>query len=259
MNALRDFFKLRNLVMVIGVAAVYFVAAKLGLSLAFTHKSVSPVWPPTGVAVAVALWFGYRALPGIFLGALAANLALTDVGTVTCLGISLGNTLEATAAVFLMRRYVQTRNPFNRAFDVLKFVVFVGILSTAIAATVGNLTLCLSRSEAWKDFPWLWLTWWSGDGVGALVIAPLILSWLEKPVERWGLLRWAEFAGLLSLLTFLSATIYTNLILISGSIRPWGHITIPLLVWAAFRFKTRVVASAMLILSGVAIWGTING
>src|SRR5262245_54748737 len=125
MNSLRDFLKLRNLLVVIGVAAVYFLAARLGLSAAFIHASVSPVWPPTGVAVAAALWFGYRALPGVFLGALIANLLLTSAAPATCFGISLGNTLEATAAVYLVRHYVESRNPFNRAFDVLKFVIFV--------------------------------------------------------------------------------------------------------------------------------------
>lgn len=259
MTAAREFLKLRNLLIVFGVTTVYVVAAKLGLSAAFIHESVSPVWPPTGVAVAAALWFGYRSLPGVFLGALIANLWLTDVSVAACAGIAIGNTLEATAAVFLMRRFVQTRNPFNRAFDVLKFVIFVAIISTATAPTIGNLVLCISGSEAWKDFPWLWLTWWSGDGVGALVITPVILSWLEKPLERWRAAHWAEFTALLCFLALLSATIYTRLILQSDTGRPWGHIAIPLLVWAAFRFKTRGVSVAMLMLSAVAIWGTMNG
>ncbi len=259
MKSAREFLKLRDLLIVAGVTVVYLLAAKLGLSAAFVHESVSPVWPPTGVAVAAALWFGYRSLPGVFLGALIANLWLTDVSTATCLGISAGNTLEAAAAVYLMRRFVQTRNPFNRAFDVLKFVILVAIISTAIPATIGNLALCFSGSEAWKDFSWLWLTWWSGDGVGALVITPLILSWLEKPLERWSSARWVEFAVLLCFVALLSATIYTRLILQSGTGRPWGHITIPLLVWAAFRFKTRGVSTAMALASAVAIWGTING
>jgi len=29
----------------------------------------------------------------------------------------------------------------------------------------------------WRDFTSLWLTWWMGDGFGALIFSPLILSW----------------------------------------------------------------------------------
>src|SRR2546423_8079703 len=123
------------------VAAVYFMAAKLGLSLAFLNASVSPVWPPTGVAIAVLVWFGYRAAPGVLLGALLANYFLTDVSFVTSAAISVGNTIEAISAVYLLRRFVEARNPFNRAIDVLRFVVFASIISTAFAATIGNVAL----------------------------------------------------------------------------------------------------------------------
>jgi PAS domain S-box-containing protein len=241
------------------VAGLYFLAAKLGLSLAFLNASVSPVWPPTGVAIALVFWLGYRSAPGVLLGALVANYLLTDVPLATAAGISIGNTLEAITAVYLVRRFVGSGSPFNRAIDVLKFVVFAAILSTAISATIGNLSLCLGAAAPWNNFGWLWLTWWSGDAVGALVITPLILSWVEKPIGLWRGWRPLEAALLLALLSLLSVTIYTNIFLSAGSARPWGHVTIPLLLWAAFRFGSRGVSTAMATLSAIAIWGTING
>src|SRR5712691_13550333 len=231
MSKLTDFLKPRNLARVIAVAGTYFLAAKLGLSLAFLNASVSPVWPPTGVAIALVFWLGYRAAPGVLLGALIANYFLTDVSLATAVGISIGNTLEATTAVYLVRRFVGSGSPFNRAIDVLKFVVFAGILSTAISATIGTVILCLGAAASWNNFGWLWLTWWSGDGVGALVITPLILSWVEKPIDLWRGWRLLEAVLLLVLLSLLSVTIYTNFFLPSGSTRPWGHVTIPLLLW----------------------------
>src|SRR4030095_511946 len=112
-------------------------------------------------------------------------------------------------------------------------VVFVAILSTAISATIGNVSLCLGGAASWSNFGWLWLTWWSGDSVGALVVTPLILSWVDKPIEPWRGWRQLEALLLLFLLSLLSATIYTNLSFSSGTARPWGHVTIPLLLWAA--------------------------
>jgi PAS domain S-box-containing protein len=251
--------QLVDLGVVLIVAGLYFLAAKLGLSLASLNASVSPVWPPTGVAIALALWLGYRAVPGVLLGALLANYLLTDVFFLTAAGISIGNTLEAITAVYLVRRFVGSRNPFQRAVDVLKFVVFAAILSTAVSATIGNVVLCLSESASWSSFGRLWLTWWAGDGVGALVVTPLILSWAEKPFERWRGWRLAEAVLLFVLMALLSATIYTNLLPHAATARPWGHVTIPLLLWAAFRFGPRSVSTAMAILSAIAIWGTIHG
>jgi signal transduction histidine kinase/integral membrane sensor domain MASE1/CheY-like chemotaxis protein len=254
-----NIFDLRNVAICVGVAGLYFVGAKIGLSLAFVNVSVSPVWPPAGVAIAVLLWFGYRATPGVVLGALLANYLLTDVPLLPSTAIAIGNTLEGLTAVCLLRRFTESRNPFNRAFDVLKFVVFAVLISTALAATIGNLSLCMSGHERWQDFRHLWLTWWSGDGVGALLVTPLLLSWLERPVERWRAGRWSEFTMLHVLMALLSITIYTDLLHRSYGIRPWGHITIPLLVWAAFRFGPRGVSTALVPFVAISIWGTVHG
>src|SRR5436190_3650656 len=220
MKQQKRFLSWETAIEILGVAVLYFVAAKIGLSLAFLNESVSPVWPPTGVAIAAVLWLGYRATPGVFLGALAANILLTDVSVANAIAISIGNSLEAVTAVYLVRRFVESTNPFNRAADLLKFVVFAAIMSTAVAATIGNLSLCLWGAESWHEFRWLWLTWWSGDAVGALIVTPLILSWVEKPVERWRGIRWIELGLLLILLSLLSITIYTNLLLKVGTLRP---------------------------------------
>src|SRR3989442_4075242 len=97
---------LADLGLILIVAGVYFLAAKLGLSLAFLNASVSPVWPPTGVAIAVCLWLGYRAAPGVLLGALLANYFLTDVSVATPAAISICNTMEAVAPVYPMPGFV---------------------------------------------------------------------------------------------------------------------------------------------------------
>lgn len=252
--------KLVDLGIILMVAGLYFLGAKLGLSLAFINASVSPVWPPTGIAIALVLWLGYRTVPGVVLGALLANYLLTDVSFATAAGISLGNTLEAVTAVYLVRRFVGSRNPFQRAVDVLKFAVFAAILSTALSATIGNVSLCLSGAADWNNFGRLWFTWWAGDGVSALVLTPLILSWVDKRnLIRWRGWRLAEAVLLLILTALVSATIYTNLLPTSGGSRPWGHVTIPLLLWAAFRFGPKGVSTAITALSAIAIWGTIRG
>ncbi|HMF11957.1 MAG TPA: MASE1 domain-containing protein, partial [Gemmataceae bacterium] len=86
------------------VVVVYFVAGKLGLKLAYFHRSATAVWPPAGIALAVLLLFGYRAWPGIFLGALWVNL--TTAGSLAvCVGIAAGNTLEGLLGCYLLNRF----------------------------------------------------------------------------------------------------------------------------------------------------------
>ena len=51
------------------IALAYFILAKVGLALASLHPSASPIWPPTGFALAIVLLRGYRVWPAIFLAA----------------------------------------------------------------------------------------------------------------------------------------------------------------------------------------------
>jgi integral membrane sensor domain MASE1 len=94
-------------------AAVYFGAAKLDLTMAFVAKKVTAVWPPTGIVLAALLLFGYRAWPGIALGAFLAN-AITNARLATAAGIALGNTLLASVlfgAAFMLAPTPRRKRP----------------------------------------------------------------------------------------------------------------------------------------------------
>ena len=154
------------------LALVYFAAAKLGLSLAAVHSNVTPVWPPTGIAIAALLIFGRRVWPGVFLGALATNV-LTDIPAASAIGIAIGNTLEAVVAFWLLQR-VRWRNSLDSVADVMRFVGCAAILAPMVSATIGILSLYLGGAAQWSNFWSLWLTWWIGDGFGALIVTPFI-------------------------------------------------------------------------------------
>src|SRR5881409_714983 len=98
---------------VAGLAAVYLLAAKLGLMLAFVHASSTPVWPPTGIALAAFLVFGYRIWPSIFLAAFLVN-ATTAGSILTCVVIAAGNTLEGVVGAYLVNRWAGGRRAFDQ-------------------------------------------------------------------------------------------------------------------------------------------------
>jgi integral membrane sensor domain MASE1 len=107
-----------------GLAVLYYLTGKLGLLLAFSHPSVTAIWPPTGIALASVLLLGYWAWPGIFLGAFLVN-ATTAGSVATSLGIAVGNTHEALVGVFLIHRFIRGGRIFERSHDVLRFAFFV--------------------------------------------------------------------------------------------------------------------------------------
>src|SRR2546426_10328467 len=125
----------------LAIAVIYFVAAKLGLTMAFTAAQVSPVWPPTGIALAAVLMRGVRVWPGIALGAFLANVTAREP-VLTAAGIAAGNTLEALVGAWLLRR-ASFHTALDRLQDGLALVVLAAVLSTAVSATGGATSLCL--------------------------------------------------------------------------------------------------------------------
>jgi diguanylate cyclase (GGDEF)-like protein len=247
-----------NLAAVGILAAIYFVAGKLGLTLAFVHPSATAVWPTTGIALAALLILGYRMWPGILLGAFFVNLA-TAGSILTSLGVATGNTLEALIGAYLVNRYAGGRDAFHSAQNTFKFAILAGLLSTTVAATFGVTSLSLGGYASWASYGSVWSTWWLGDAVGAVVIAPLLILWISDPHVHWNWARFAEFLALMVCLSVAAEIVFCGLFLARASNYPFEYLCIPFLVWAAFRFGQREAATATLVLSGIAIWGTWHG
>ncbi|HYY88049.1 MAG TPA: MASE1 domain-containing protein, partial [Chloroflexota bacterium] len=229
------------------VAVVYFGAAKFGLSLAFTTRQVTAVWPPTGIALACVLVLGSRIWPGIYVGALLINLVSHEpVGTAAA--IAVGNTLEALLGALLLRR-VGFDRALERVSDVVGLVLLSAVASTTVSATVGVTSLALGGITAWSEYTSVWWLWWVGDAVGTLVVAPFLLAWAARPRIPWRGLRLAEAGAL-----YLGLLVVSNLALASGVLEV-NYLVLPFLIWAAMRFGQPEAASAVLMVASFAIWG----
>jgi PAS domain S-box-containing protein len=249
---------LPELAMLLLLAAVYFAAAKIGLALAFVHASATAVWPPTGIALAANLVWGYRVWPGILLGVFLVNV--TTEGTIaTSLGIAVGNTLEGFVGAYLVNRFARGRRVFYRPQDVLRFAVLAGMVSTAVSATIGVTSLALGGVARWTDYGPIWLTWWMGDAGGALVVAPLLVLWIGRPRVRTSPRRLVEALLMLGCLVAIVQVAVGGWL--GASVRNYSidFLCIPILVLIAYRFGQRETATGAFVLSALATWGTLRG
>jgi signal transduction histidine kinase len=235
---------------------VYFLAAKYGLSLAFTHVAATTVWPPTGIALAAVLLMGNIALPGIALGALAINYWISG-NWLQAAGISLGNTAEAWVGAYLVHRFAAGRDYFGRTREAVLFVAAC-LLSPIVSATVGTSVLWLLHSLDSARSLYVWGIWWIGDAVGGLIFAPLLLAWLGTSRERWKPAQIAEYVVLLVLMCVVAQIIFNGWNVFVAVDLPLGFLCLPFMVWAAFRFGLRGVTSAVVVLALPAMHGTLR-
>ena len=239
------------------LAVVYFAAGKLGLSLALVHPSATPIWAPTGIAIASLLLFGIRVWPAFFLGAFLVNV--TTAGSIaTSLGIAAGNTLEGVVGAYLVNRFANGTRVFDRAQDIFKFTVLAGMLATAVSATFGVTSLALGGVAPWANYGPIWATWWLGDAGGCLIVTPLLILWSRGPWPRWTRAQVLEAAAMLLSLMAVGQIVFGTLL--PEEMRfPLKFLCIPPLLWAAFRFDPRVAATAILALTVLSVWGALGG
>jgi PAS domain S-box-containing protein len=239
------------------LASIYFCAGKLGLAYAFLHPSASAVWPPTGIALAALLLLGLPLWPGVLLGAFLLNLT-TAGNAATSAGIALGNTAEALVGAWLVLRFANGIKAFDHAGSIFRFVVCAALISTALSATLGVISLCSAGFAAWGNFWPIWLTWWLGDLTSNLVVAPLIIVWSAKPAPHLKSAQIFEAVGILFLVLALAQLFFGGWPYLDNTYR-LSFLCMPAVLLAAYRFGLHGAVTTVLVISAAAIWGTIHG
>ena len=218
---------------VVVLAGLYYVAAKIGLRLAYLNGAVTALWPPVGIGIAALVLYGPRLWPGVVIGDLLVADFSTPLGTV--LGQTVGNTLEVVVAAVLLRRLVGRRPALDHVGDVLALVA-ASAVGTAISATFGTTSLRLGDVITAREFGEVWRTWWLSDFTGALVLTPLLLTWASLAFRSLGRRELIEGAALLTALVLLAEL---------PSQRDVPYVVFPVLIWAALRFGPRGASTAI--------------
>ena len=247
----RDRTELRSdLLRSLALGIVYYLAARLSLELALVGENITPLWPPTGIALVAFLLFGRHLWPGVALAAFVVNVPISE-SALAALVTAAGNTLAPLAAAVLLVR-VRFRPQLDRLRDAVAIVI-AALASTAISATIGATTLLVAGAITGGEYLAAWSVWWAGDAMGILVVAPVLFTLTtirEHPIPHgW---KVAEAVVLAAVLFGISSlTVATDL--------PFYFLLFPVLGWAAWRFQQPGATPAALIVSVFATWAAVEG
>jgi signal transduction histidine kinase/integral membrane sensor domain MASE1 len=239
------------------VAVGYVLAAKLGFRVAVVAEQVTTVWAPTGLAEAALILWGRSLWPAIWLGAFVANIN-ASVPLWAAASVATGNTLEGMITASLLLRFSGFDPALRRVKDALAFIIVGGILATAVSAAVGSTTLCLAGVQPWSRVNVLWQDWWLGDVVGALVVAPALLTIVRSPWTRTWRAR-VETAAVVIACAVMTEAIFGHLFRPGVGHHPLEYVIFPFVVVAAVRVGQPATALVILTASVITIWNTIRG
>lgn len=185
---------INNLIINFLVATAYIAGGVIGDLLAVEPSNSSPVWPSSGIALAVMLIYGWRVLPGLFVGifctqvyvsfgfsfinALEASLVLTTIK-------AFASAAQASLGMFLIQRFVGRQDPLLDWSKISLFFFYGGLVSCTVAPSICISVFYLQNIITLDDFLFAWLTWWVGDVIGVIIFTPILLALFAEKKSLW--------------------------------------------------------------------------
>jgi PAS domain S-box-containing protein len=245
------------------IAVLYVGLASTGQLFPQVAAVQTPLWPPTGLALAMILLRGYRIWPGVFIGSLSATALSAGLLTVQGPALALGTTLGALAGARLINYWSYGTKTFHTPIGIARFVL-IAFVPTAMLGTAGAIagqffTTGLDVSSLAPTAA----IWWMTDTVATTMVAPAIVLWATPPFRQAARLDLVETAAIViaaamaGAAAFLPATVE-----ILKPLLPYqglcGFLVLLPLLWAALRGNQRAAATAALVFCGLAAWGFVE-
>jgi PAS domain S-box-containing protein len=250
------------------IAAAYFGLGISALVLPWINPTATPLWPPTGLALALILLRGYRIWPALATGAFFAT-AYTSSSLLMSSAIAIGMPLAAMAGAWLLGRWSHGRDTFATALGAAKFAVIAVVPTALISSGMAIAGLILANDVGFSGPVVTWTTWWLADATGTLIIAPVILLWATRPLQqfsKWSLLQTVIILLLTVAIAIVAYSPQIGTVLADSDLDgllPYrsllGFLVILPLTWAAMRGEQGDTAAAALLFCGIAAWGLWSG
>jgi serine/threonine-protein kinase RsbW len=216
------------------VALGYVVGYKLAQNWFSAEDQGASFFPPAGLTLGALVLLERRQWWIVLAAAGTAELALDlDNGTrfLACLGLVLANVTEPLAGALLLGSFVAFVD-LRRTRDLAAFLLCAVVAAPAVGAAIAATTfVVLLDGSGWGRFA---LEWWSGDGLGVLVVGSALIA--LRPLPRLSGRRAVEATVLAA-----AAAVSTAVVFEYG----WFelvYLPIALLLVVAFRVGTAGVA-----------------
>ena len=249
---------------IILVALLFYASACLGYFLSFKDTTTLPVWPPSGIGLALIVLLGRKAWPGLAIGALLANImaywnspdlpvqSIILLSTTTATGM----TVEVLIGNYLIRNWIQHSYPFRNTRSTFQFL-FTALCMACAGAVISTLALYANHVIMRDQLLQTGLSWWVGDFVGVLLFTPFVLACAEKFSFRFytdKMLEIGVFFIFSSGFFVLQQLDYFQ----STFERALPFLILPVLLWLSFRFELLMAMGVALVVSLLSIYFTIN-
>lgn len=247
-----------NYVRIIILAILYILGARLGFFFATMDGSVTLIWPPSGIALAGLIIFGFRLWPGILIGAFIANIIASNT-ILSSFGMSIGAAASALLGYWLIRKFIGKNNPLS-SIKYLYIFIAVAITTPIIASNIGTTSLVLTNIIGWSSYSAVNFTWWIGDFAGILVFTPLIIAW-QKNIRATRVVKpsYIEISFFAILLISISSLPYLSALPNEIIGYPLAFISFPFCIWAAYKYCMKQVTLTILVIMILAVYGTVTG
>jgi len=246
------------------IAVLYVLLGLLGQTMSIPPGNVTPIWPPSGFALAMVLLFGRKAWPGIFLGAFLVNTqAFFDAESIniivkafiTGLLIAAGSLLQPIFGGLLLRKFCCTHSFLDSHNGFLRFCMIAPVMCV-VSSSIGSTSLLLMGAVTYDAYATVWGTWWLGDTIGVIFFATLIMVMREAKEQSWHRYDVLIFYILLALVTMFSFGQFFS----DESIRyPLAFLPIPVLLVFALRHGIHHTILANCVIAVISVVLTYQG
>lgn len=224
--------------------------ARLGMLFALDTSKISLVWPLTGLTLAAVYLRGRKYALGLWL-AHFTNSMLIGMNFPLAAACAAGSAGLALCGAYLLHR-AQFDPALGRVRDVLSFFALGVVISPLVSAFIGTTSFFFSGLLHQQTYAFHLFTWWVGDAMGVLIVAPVLFVWTKIPFEKPRRQRAIEGALLVLLLGITASLVFGGGI--GGrSFYPLAYLVFPFFVWGALRFDQRFIVTLMLLTATIAV------
>ncbi|MDO9106368.1 MAG: diguanylate cyclase [Methylovulum sp.] len=240
----------------------FFIAAKIGVAASVMPVGIALFWPANAVLLAALLLRPAREWWCLAAAIVPAELC-ADMPTFSftqALWFGGVNITEAVFAAALLRATAGAEFSFARLRNVALFGLLAVIVAAGMASLLGAAVYALTVGD--KVAYWsLWRIWWFGDGLGLLIVTPVIHAWLshgDKPFGQGSMRQLFELAALFAAIIAICVWVFSRQNAGEAPVMISPFVLLPLTVCAAIQFGIRGAGSANLIIGGIAVYFTVS-